>query len=293
MSGDATWRVRASAPAKLTLSLRVLGRRPDGFHELDALTAMISAPADTLVVRAAPAGTVGVAVAGPAAAGVPADEENLVVRAARALLPAGTGVEIELEKVTPAGAGLGGGSADAAAVLRALADRFGVDRERVMAHAATIGSDVPVCVRGEPVFMRGRGEILEPVALRGPVPVVVAVPPFAVDTAAAFRTWDELGGPGGSRAIAPPDAVAHLVGELVNDLEPAAERVQARLTEFRTGLRDVVGAEPVLAGSGSSYWLPVADPETATAVAARVRDEMGVTTFAGHVLERIAEGASD
>ena len=108
------------APAKLTLSLRVLGTRPDGFHELTALTVSVDAPQDRIDVTTGPAG-VRLTVDGPEAAGVPTDGTNLVVRAAQEVLPDGAGLDVALSKRIPAGAGLGGGSSDAAAVLRACA----------------------------------------------------------------------------------------------------------------------------------------------------------------------------
>lgn len=283
------WEARVAAPAKLTLSLRVLGLRPDGFHELEALTAMVSSPADTLVVRPRTDDRVTLTVAG-GGADVPNDEDNLVVRAARAVLPGGAGLDLALTKVTPSGAGLGGGSADAAAVLRVIRDRFDLPGSAVPAAAAALGSDVPVCVAGVPVMMRGRGEVLEPVELRGPVAVVIAKPPCSCATPAVYRAWDELAGPRSDRVVAPPAAVAHLVDGLVNDLEPAAEHVEPGLTAFREDLARVAGAEPLLAGSGSAYWFPVGDEDAAQDTAARVRDEMNVETFAGLVLDHGVEG---
>jgi 4-diphosphocytidyl-2-C-methyl-D-erythritol kinase len=285
MSAADAMSVSTNAPAKLTLTLRVLGTRPDGFHELEALTVTVSAPADRLRIGRAGAGAVDLGVIG-GGPHVPTGEDNLVVRAARRILPEGEGASVELTKVIPAGAGLGGGSADAAAVLRVLRDRYDLGPATVMAAAAELGSDVPVCVDGRPVMMRGRGEVLDPVELAGDLDVVIATPPFAVATAAVFRVWDALEGTEGwARALAPPPAVAHAVPELGNDLEPAAERVEPRLAGFRDALAGVAGAVPLLAGSGSSYWFPVADPETAGFVAARVRDELsGVETFACRVL---------
>jgi len=283
---DAAWTRTVLAPAKLTLTLRVLGTRPDGFHELEALTVMVSEPADTVAFADAPAGAVELSVTG-GGADVPHGEDNLVVRAARAVLPEGAGVRIALTKVTPSGAGLGGGSADAAAVLRVLRDRFDLAPAAVLAAAAALGSDVPVCVEGRPVMMRGRGEVLDPVEPAGTVDVVIAKPPFALATPPVFRAWDELGGPAARRSVPPPPAVAHLVDALANDLEPAAEVVEPRLVGFREAFARVAGAEPLLAGSGSSYWTPAADAATAARMAARVRDELGVETFAGRVLREL------
>ena len=275
--------VTVRAPAKLTLTLRVLGTRPDGFHELEALTVMISAPADALTIGPAPAGEVELTVIG-GSDDVPHDESNLVVRAARSVLPSDAGTRIELTKVTPSGAGLGGGSADAAAVLRVLRDRYHLDGQLIMAAAAELGSDVPVCVAGRPVMMRGRGERLEPVELAGELHLVVAKPAFSLATPPVFRAWDALGEPASDRTVAPPAAVSHLVAELANDLEPAAEQVNPDVREFRERLEIVAGFPALLAGSGSSYWCPVADAEAAATLAARVESEMHVQAFAAHVL---------
>ena len=283
MNSDQSSALTVSAPAKLTLTLRVLGTRPDGFHELEALTVMISAPADTLTIGPAPAGEVELTVLG-GSADVPPDESNLVVRAARAVLPSDEGARIELTKVTPSGAGLGGGSADAAAVLRVLRDLHHLDDEQVMAAAAELGSDVPVCVAGRPVMMRGRGERLDPVELAGELHLVVAKPAFSLATPPVFRAWDALGEPTSDRTVPAPSAVSHLVTELVNDLEPAAEQVNPDVREFRERLERVTGFPALLAGSGSSYWCPVADVDVAATLAARVESEMHVQAFAAHVL---------
>ena len=276
-------RVRVDAPAKLTLTLRVLGTRPDGFHELEALTVMISSPCDTVVIDSAPPGVVEFTLSG-GTPDVPRDDTNLVVRAARAVLPQDAGVSLSLIKRVPSGAGLGGGSADAAAVLRVLADRYVLDDQAVVGAAAGLGSDVPVCLSGVPVMMRGRGELLEPVQFTGDLHVVVAKPPFSLATPAVFRAWDELGGPRSDRVLAAPVAVRHLVEGLVNDLEPAAEHVAPGLREFRSRLEAVAGQAALLAGSGSSYWIPVTDAIAASAIAARISTELKIETFAGHAL---------
>jgi 4-diphosphocytidyl-2-C-methyl-D-erythritol kinase len=277
------WSIAMVAPAKLTLTLRVLGTRPDGFHALEALTVMVSAPADRIAVEGESGPGIRLVVTG-ADAGVPTGDDNLVVRAARALLPPEDGLRLTLTKVTPVGGGLGGGSADAAAVLRALRMRYRSDAATVAAAAAELGSDVPVCLHGGPVLMRGRGEVLDPVRLTEDLHVAIATPGWPVPTPAVFRAWDELAGTGRTRTAEAPPAVAHLVAELGNDLEPAAERVEPRLAGFRDAVARVAGTAPMLAGSGSSYWVPCADAEIAAGVAARVRDELGVTTFAGRVL---------
>jgi 4-diphosphocytidyl-2-C-methyl-D-erythritol kinase len=264
------------APAKLTWSLRVLGTRPDAFHELEALTTTVDQPHDTVTLAASGDG-ITLRVSGVDHE-VPAGASNLAWRAAAA---AGIDVAIALEKRIPAGAGLGGGSSDAAAVLRGLRDRFGLDPARAEVLAATLGSDVPVCLRGGTAWMRGRGERLEPVDGIAPTPVVLAVPPIHSSTPAVYRAWDELGGPRATRAVAAPPALAGITSALVNDLEPAAEAVTPALAEFRLALQAVAGREPFLAGSGSASCLWFDDPETARATADRVERELGVATFAG------------
>ncbi len=236
------WRMReltVAAFAKLTLSLHVTGTRTDGYHELDATMVSIDSPCDSLVLR--PASRTSLTVTGPFAAGVPADATNLAWRAADAC---GAPVEITLHKGIPSGAGLGGGSADAAAVLVAL------DGE--VAAATRLGADVPFCMSGGFAHVRGIGDQLRP----GEVPdfaIVVATPRFGCSTAAVYRAWDELGGP---RAE-------------VNDLEPAAEHVEPRLAAFKREVEVAAGATAILAGSGSSY--AVLFDDRADAAAARDR----------------------
>lgn len=259
--------------AKLTLSLRVLGRRADGYHELDALTVSVSEPHDELtVVFVDNGGGVDLELSGPAATGVTAGPDNLAVRAARALLAQATdelgvrGVKIALRKQIPAGAGLGGGSADAAAVLLAL-DRLlelGLPTDELAALGATLGSDVPFCVSGGAAHMRGTGERVEATSVPA-LHVLVAVPPFAIATPAVYQAWDELDGPTSTRVVQGPAGL----GPLANDLEPAAERVEPRLGEFREQLERAAGASAILAGSGSAC--AVLYEDAATAVAARDR----------------------
>jgi 4-diphosphocytidyl-2-C-methyl-D-erythritol kinase len=257
------------APAKLTLTLRVLGVRADGFHALEALTVSIDAPCDTLTVEPGPPG-VRLAVDGPAATGVPADQGNLVARAALAVLPDGVGMAIRLHKEIPPGSGLGGGSSDAAAVLRAAGEAFHLDPGAVREAAAALGSDIPFCLLQSPAWMRGRGEVVDPVELREPLTVLVVVPPFSISTPAVYGAWDELGGPHSDRAIPAPAPLQGLVDQLANDLEPAAERVEPALVTFREALEAAAGTRALLAGSGSACWIPVEDAAAGREAAARV-----------------------
>lgn len=219
------------AHAKLTLSLRVVGVRGDGFHLIEA--EMVSlALADT--VRIDPTGT-GITVDGPFAAGVPTTPDNLV---ARALTLCGRSAAIHIEKQIPNGGGLGGGSADAAAVLRwaGFTD---------LVAASRLGADIPFCITGDRARVSGIGEVVEPLAssqrVDEPFTITLVVPPLHVSTPAVYSAWDAL-----------PEAERH--GE-VNDLEAAALRVEPQLVRWRDRIREASGMTPTLAGSGATWFL--------------------------------------
>lgn len=287
-------RIRATAHAKLTLSLSVLGRRDDGYHDLEVLAVSIVDPHDILEMEAVPhPGGVTFSVDGDTAL-VPDGADNLAVRAAEDLLiragRSGHGVRMWLRKGIPAGAGLGGGSADAAAALVAVRRMLEIDigDEELGEVGAAIGSDVPFCVRGGAAWMRGRGEQLEPVTLDGPLPLVVVLPPFRIATPDVYRTWDELGGPISQRRIAAPPAAAKVITGLANDLEVAAERVEPRLASFRTELEEVAQAPVILAGSGSAYAvIPDVDSvkaagRVANQISSKLRVPASATSVAAH-----------
>lgn len=229
------------APAKLTLSLRITGRRPDGYHlleaemvTLDLADRLVVEPGEGLVVVDAGAGIKG-SPGGPSrSVGVPVGGDNLV---ARALEFAGRRARVTLHKSIPAGAGLGGGSADAAAILRWA----GFDDER---SAARLGADVAFCLAGGRARVGGIGEIIEPLAFERRT-FTLCTPPFGCSTAAVYRAWDELGGPAGPAG---------------NDLEAAALAVEPRLVDVRDALAEATGQRPRLAGSGSTWFVEGAHP---------------------------------
>jgi 4-diphosphocytidyl-2-C-methyl-D-erythritol kinase len=225
------------ALAKLTLSLRVLGVRADGYHVLDAEMVNLDL-ADT--VELFPGGDgFEVTYAGIQRGGVPGDGSNLVVRALELL---GVRAGVRLTKSVPAGAGLGGGSADAAAVLRWATATGLVTGEQALEMAAKLGSDVPFCVAGGGwARVGGAGEQLVPLPfeeVEGTV-YTLLIPPFGVSTAAVYHAWDEMGGPTSG----------------TNHLEPAALRVEPRLAAWRDELASATGQVPTLAGSGSTWWV--------------------------------------
>jgi 4-diphosphocytidyl-2-C-methyl-D-erythritol kinase len=281
--------LEARAPAKLTLSLRVLGRRDDGFHDVDGLVVTVTEPHDVLCIRTGGRG-VRLRVRGCACADVPADDDNLVARAAHLLepiVPGAADVEVVLDKGIPAGAGLGGGSSDAAAFLRAMTAGAGIDLDAVLDVAARLGSDVPVCLHGGSARMRGRGDVVERVAIPAQR-VLIVVPPFTLATPAVYRAWDELGGPSSTRTVPAPAAVRHVCTELVNDLEPAAEHVEPRLARFRDALEDAARLPALLAGRGSAYALVAGPGGGWRDVARRVEHALGVTVHTGLTMTRSA-----
>lgn len=230
---DGAHAVEAQALAKLTLSLRVTGVRRDGYHLLDAEMVTVDL-ADTLtfsngeglevVPRACCCGE------------VPTDGSNLVMRA---LALVRREAHVRLEKRIPPGAGLGGGSADAAAVLRWA----GAIGPAALEMALELGSDVPFCLAGGGrARVAGVGEVLEPLPFEevAGTPYTLVVPPFGVPTPAVYQAWDEMGGP---------------VSDSFNDLEPAALRVEPRLAEWRDRLGGATGEKPHLAGSGSTWFV--------------------------------------
>jgi 4-diphosphocytidyl-2-C-methyl-D-erythritol kinase len=232
--------VTVVAPAKLTLTLRVTGVRADGYHLIDAEMVSLDI-ADELTFREpGPDGT-SITLTGPTAAGLSAGTDNLVARALRAV---GRDAHVILDKRIPHGGGLGGGSADAAAVFRWA----GVDDLEL---AAKVGADVPFCIRGGRARVRGIGEVLDPLPFVART-FTLATPGFGCDTAAVYRAWDDLGGP---TATGP------------NDLEPAALRVEPRLAAFRDALGEESGEVPVLAGSGSTWFVPGEHPGPGRVVA--------------------------
>ncbi len=256
---------RLLAPAKLTVSLRVRGVRPDGYHELDAEMVTLSLADELtfdeidgtdeshetdgaggrLVVDAEP---------GTRAHELAATEGNLVVRA---LAACGRQASVRLTKRIPLGGGLGGGSADAAAVLRWAGC---VDASV----AASLGADVPFCVVGGRARVEGVGERVTPLPFEFRE-YLLLLPPFGVDTAVVYRAWDEN--------------PSH---EAPNELAAAALVVEPSLAAWRDALGELAGAEPTLAGSGSTWFVEV-DPAEAgpaevgpAAVAElRVGDETG------------------
>lgn len=178
------------APAKVNLALHITGRRADGYHLLDSLVVFADI-ADRIKVRRAD--TLSLRITGPFAVDVPRGDDNLVLRAAR-LLSKGQGAEIELEKNLPAASGVGGGSSDAAATLRALAKLWGVKLPPTEA-VLSLGADMPVCLLARSARMRGIGEIIDLLPQPLPVNMLLVNPGVSVSTPQVFKQLKRLENP--------------------------------------------------------------------------------------------------
>lgn len=231
--------VTVRAPAKLTLSLRITGVRADGYHLIDAEMVTLEW-ADTLTID--PSGT-GLSASGPFAEGMPLDDRNLVQRA---LQLCGRTAAVHIDKQLPHGGGLGGGSADAAAVLRWA----GYDD---VAGASALGADVSFCLVGGRARVRGIGEIVEPLDQLD-LPLTLVVPPLSVSTPAVYRAWDQL--PRRQQSAT----------EAANDLQAAALVVEPQLTVWRDRIGEACGTAPTLAGSGGTWFLRGHHPSLAEAL---------------------------
>ena len=262
------------APAKLNLALHVRGRRADGYHELETIFAFTNF-GDTL--RAAPADGLTLAVDGEFAGPAGVGEDNLVLRAARALAAA-AGIEaraaLHLTKRIPVAAGLGGGSADAAAALRLL-DRMwstGLGLPALTGIAASLGADVPACVASATCFGTGRGEALAPVDLGlGGTPVLIVNPRVAVPTGPVFAAWD-----GVDRGLLDPAAN---LGATRNDLTAPAVTIAPVIAEVIDWLAAQPGAVLTrMSGSGATVFALFADQSSAAA-ASRMVPEMWWSTY--------------
>jgi 4-diphosphocytidyl-2-C-methyl-D-erythritol kinase len=183
------------APAKINLHLQIAGRRSDGYHEILSLVQAVSL-FDSLHVRSLKQRNLSRCVCAPVLPGLPQGQRNIAMRAADAFLSRcaiDAGVEVRIRKRIPAGAGLGGGSSDAAAVLLALNRLYSspLSPERLQELAAELGSDVPFFLGPSAALMLGRGEILRPVPPRGDFRIVLVYPGFPVSTADAYRWYDQ------------------------------------------------------------------------------------------------------
>lgn len=242
------------APAKINLALHVTGRRADGYHLLESL-AVFTEFGDRVVI--APAAEDGFAVTGPFAGNVPLDAGNLVIRARDALRQANpafaTPVCITLEKNLPIASGIGGGSSDAAAVLRALARHWRIDTDLAVT-GLKLGADIPMCLAAQPLIARGIGEIIEPVADFPALPLVLVNPGIAVSTPEVFRALANRENPPlpplPSRLDLP--SIVDWLRATRNDLEAPAKALAPVIGEALDALDRAGGVFARMSGSGAT-----------------------------------------
>lgn len=250
------------ALAKINLFLHVGDRRADGFHPLQSL-AVFTALGDVLTIQPAPG--LSLAIDGPFAKGLETEDDNLVLRAGRAL---GTkSASLTLTKNLPVASGIGGGSADAAAALRGLSQLWGLGKDDVALRdiAAGLGSDVPACVLSQPCFMEGRGEILHPAESMPYLPMLLVNPGVAVPTKDVFAALQNRSGvemvlPRGR--FADTADLLRFLETTCNDLEAPARRLQPVIGEVLNAINALAGALLVrMSGSGATCFGIFADDE--------------------------------
>jgi 4-diphosphocytidyl-2-C-methyl-D-erythritol kinase len=269
--------MRLSAPAKVNLFLTVGSRRPDGLHEIESVMQAVSL-FDTVTLE--PASGFGVSVTPAGAA--PEDQSNLALRAARAFaeMHPNDGVKIAIEKHIPVAAGLGGGSADAAATLVGLNKLWDthVSKKALEKIGAGLGADVPFCVRGGTAAARGAGENLSALPCPFNVWWVLGISGASLSTADVYEEFDRLGGGRVEDPYDVADALARadverLAGSIRNDLESAALSLAPQIRSGRDALGAAGALGVILAGSGPT-WLGLArDQVHARAVAATARGD--------------------
>ena len=264
--------IRLTAPAKVNLSLKITGRRDDGYHLLDSIVVFTTFGDQ---IDLSPASGDSVRVSGPFAASLTAAGDNICLRALSAFREAGGEagpLAIHIDKQIPVGAGLGGGSSDAAAMLRHLngASAHPLSEERLAAVALSLGADVPVCLAGTAQRMQGIGEILTPLEPPPRGHLVLARPDAMLATGEVFRRWQQAGPAGaasdtGSR----PDRII----AAGNDLEAAATTLVPAIGTVLVSLRDCEGIIAAqMSGSGTACFGLFEDAGVAATAAQRLED---------------------
>jgi 4-diphosphocytidyl-2-C-methyl-D-erythritol kinase len=276
------------SPAKLNLTLRVLGRRPDGFHDLESLVALVDF-GDELTVTSHEDGCYALDCDDPA---LPRDGSNLVLQAARALARvAGVnrGGEFRLRKRTPAGAGLGGGSSNAATALVCLSELWGLGYtpQRLAQIGAEVGSDVPLFFHGPLCVMRSRGEQVEHVPAELDAWAAILLPPLQCSTPAVYAAWDRMPAhpqrPAVAGVLAKVSAPEELMELIWNDLEAAAFEVSPPLRELAEQATRLAGGAVRVTGSGAALFRLFSDETAARAFASAVARDCRIRTEVARV----------
>ncbi len=278
--------VREKAYAKINISLDVAGRRPDGYHEMVMPMQTVSL-SDELTIRFEGEGV----RARCNLRYVPGDERNLAVRAATAYLRVigeeAQGLRIELDKRIPVGSGMGGGSADAAAVLRALNRAFEgrLSREELTALAGEVGSDVAFCLLGGTMLATGRGEVLEPLPPLPPCSIVIVKPGFSISTPELFKKLDTapLRMHPDTAGLIDAMGAGDLSGvcrRLYNVFEDVDDRRMRTIRQIKGGLLDSGALGAVMTGTGSAVFGLFDEREKAERCCAAMKKEYGFACVA-------------
>lgn len=276
------------APAKVNLSLRVVSRRPDGFHDIDSVVAFLDL-CDSLMFSYAPPGVQELHMTGRTGA-IPADHSNLVLRAAEALADdAGADLPFSasLDKRIPAGSGLGGGSSDAATTLQVLAElhSLDLDLEQIARIGAAVGSDVPMFLAGGYGACRitGRGEVVQRLGWAPRGFCLLLLPGIHVPTPAVYAAWDQqpLSSPAdrSERSSRGADGATRWLDYCFNDLQAPALRLFPRLQAIRDQAQNLCGRPVLMTGSGSAMFTAFEDAAQAERMAHRISTEVDVETL--------------
>jgi 4-diphosphocytidyl-2-C-methyl-D-erythritol kinase len=261
------------APAKINLSFEIKGRRADGFHEVETLMAPITLADRLSIERAGHDNEIRFSCDDPS---LPGDDDNLVVRAAKLFrkhTKTTSGIALALEKKIPHGAGLGGGSSDAATTLLGLDELFdaGLSHDALMKLAAELGSDVPFFIARSPAVCRGRGEIVEPITLEAKFRLLLLKPDFGVPTPWAYGRWKD------SRELPGVDYSSQEFENVrfVNDLEKPVFEKFVFLARLKAWLRQQPEvAVALMSGSGSTMFAVLRDGAEPEEVVQRARGEI-------------------
>lgn len=260
--------LRVAAPAKINLFLHVGDKREDGFHDLQSLV-VFAEIGD--VLRVEQAETITLAIEGRFSGGLSAGPDNLIMRAAQALsayAPGNAGAHFILEKNLPVASGIGGGSADAAAAIRALVKlwKLALSRDDLFGVAASLGSDVPVCVESKPAWMEGRGERLSGTGHVPNTPMVLVNPGVPVSTAQIFKTLNTRSGTGrkfGEISAADHAQISAYAAQYHNDLELPARVLAPQIDDVLVALSARGAVLARMSGSGATCFGLFDDDATA------------------------------
>jgi len=283
--------IAVQCPAKINWTLRVLGRRADGFHEIGSLVSPVTLYDQLRVFECERQGMI-LECDDPA---VPTDQHNIVHRAAELMAHRADrrlALRIQLRKRIPVGGGLGGGSSDAAATLMVLNQLWGVgwSRGQLAELAGELGSDVPLFLENASSVISGRGEIVRPARLGWSGWIVLLLPGLPVPTASVYRQWRSEGAEDRPVELSPALTASDWMGGTYNMLEKAAIRVCPALGTLQQRAAELAGRPVRISGSGSSLFTAFDLRKQAESFAAAAAERLGIPTNIVEPVERSPSG---